>query len=82
MSNKRNSNLSFLAAFLLMILAMPPLTQAQDDAEEDRPPPPKANQEVVKAGKQIYEKRCWGCHGMEGAGDGPAVDLLYEDYTE
>lgn len=27
-------------------------------------------------GKVIYEKRCWWCHGKEGAGDGPAATFL------
>ncbi len=27
-------------------------------------------------GKEIYEKRCWWCHGEKGAGDGPAADFL------
>jgi DMSO reductase family type II enzyme heme b subunit len=27
-------------------------------------------------GKQVYEKRCAGCHGASGKGDGPAAELL------
>ena len=27
-------------------------------------------------GKQVYEKRCAGCHGVSGKGDGPAAELL------
>ena len=27
-------------------------------------------------GKEIYDMRCWWCHGEEGAGDGPAADFL------
>jgi DMSO reductase family type II enzyme heme b subunit len=30
----------------------------------------------VALGKQVYEKRCGGCHGAVGKGDGPAAELL------
>lgn len=30
------------------------------------------NAESVVAGKKIYEKTCWVCHGLSGKGDGPA----------
>jgi mono/diheme cytochrome c family protein len=29
-----------------------------------------------EVGKKIYEKRCGGCHGESGAGDGPAQKFL------
>ncbi|HBG46443.1 MAG TPA: hypothetical protein DDW94_05570 [Deltaproteobacteria bacterium] len=32
--------------------------------------------EGLENGKAIYEKRCWWCHGKEGAGDGPASQHL------
>jgi DMSO reductase family type II enzyme heme b subunit len=32
--------------------------------------------EFVARGKEIYQKRCWFCHGLEGAGDGPVADYL------
>lgn len=32
--------------------------------------------EVVAAGKQVYEKRCLPCHGLAGAGEGPAADTM------
>ena len=28
---------------------------------------------TVELGKAVYEKRCLGCHGEKGAGDGPAA---------
>ncbi|MBW7957902.1 MAG: c-type cytochrome [Deltaproteobacteria bacterium] len=27
-------------------------------------------------GKALYERRCWWCHGIEGAGDGPAAEFV------
>ncbi|HHL40790.1 MAG TPA: c-type cytochrome [Deltaproteobacteria bacterium] len=30
----------------------------------------------VNRGKEIYDKRCWWCHGEEGMGDGPAAETL------
>jgi DMSO reductase family type II enzyme heme b subunit len=30
----------------------------------------------VGLGKQVYERRCAGCHGVSGKGDGPAAELL------
>lgn len=36
----------------------------------------EAKAQNVQLGKEIYEKRCWGCHGMKGDGAGPAKDFL------
>lgn len=54
------------AVFMLgAILAMgkPEVTYAQE-------------QEVAAAGKPAYEQSCAVCHGREGKGDGPAMNLL------
>ncbi|MFQ5962796.1 MAG: c-type cytochrome [Candidatus Scalinduaceae bacterium] len=32
--------------------------------------------ELVEAGKKIFDKRCWFCHGREGRGDGPVAEYL------
>lgn len=32
--------------------------------------------EEVEAGKKIFNKRCWFCHGREGKGDGPVAEYL------
>ena len=37
---------------------------------------PVMQTQLVKLGKEIYEKRCWGCHGIQGDGRGPAKHLL------
>jgi mono/diheme cytochrome c family protein len=33
-------------------------------------------EEVATAGKPVYERYCAACHGREGKGDGPAMNLL------
>jgi DMSO reductase family type II enzyme heme b subunit len=35
-----------------------------------------AEQGDKEAGKKIYEKRCWWCHGEKGEGNGPAAGFL------
>lgn len=38
------------------------------------PPPPA---EMIEAGKRVYFTKCVWCHGVDGAGDGPAADRLW-----
>lgn len=38
--------------------------------------PRPAGPESVAAGRRVYEKRCLGCHGDRGDGDGPDVEDL------
>lgn len=33
--------------------------------------------ETIAAGKKVYEKRCWYCHGILGGGDGPASKTMF-----
>jgi mono/diheme cytochrome c family protein len=40
------------------------------------PRPAAAQSGDVALGKQVYERRCTGCHGAGGKGDGPAAELL------
>ena len=40
------------------------------------PRPAAAQSGDVALGKAVYEKRCAGCHGEGGKGDGPAAELL------
>ena len=65
------------------------LTYAQDEDEDageaeevpegfkaaDFPAMPSA--EDVEAGKRVYFTKCVWCHGVNGAGDGPAADRLW-----
>jgi cytochrome c oxidase cbb3-type subunit 2 len=34
--------------------------------------------EWIAYGKEVYERRCVGCHGVEGDGNGPAATFMYE----
>jgi len=38
--------------------------------------PVLSKQEMIRVGKQIYDQRCSGCHGMNGKGDGPAAQFF------
>ncbi len=38
-----------------------------------------ASDEWIDFGKTVYERRCAGCHGVEGDGNGPASTFLYRD---
>lgn len=69
------------AAALFAVLAIPARpahadewTAPPDAAAVSNPVPNDAAN--VEAGKQVYGKRCEGCHGTSGNGDGPdAADL-------
>ena len=40
---------------------------------------------LFETGRRLYEEQCASCHGLHGAGDGPAADLLYpkpRDFTQ
>jgi mono/diheme cytochrome c family protein len=36
-----------------------------------------ATTNVFRAGEAVYQKHCAACHGVNGAGDGPAAVWLY-----
>ena len=35
------------------------------------------SEEWIEYGKEVYERRCVGCHGVEGDGNGPAATFMY-----
>jgi len=39
--------------------------------------PDPVKQDQLEKGKKVYFKRCVWCHGVEGAGDGPAAERLF-----
>jgi mono/diheme cytochrome c family protein len=57
--------------------ASPPAKEWQAPASETaKKNPVAASQNSIHDGEKIYLKRCAGCHGKTGAGDGPdAADL-------
>jgi cytochrome c oxidase cbb3-type subunit I/II len=36
------------------------------------------SEEWIAHGKQVYERRCLGCHGVTGDGNGPAATFMYK----
>jgi cytochrome c oxidase cbb3-type subunit 2 len=36
------------------------------------------SEEWIAHGKEVYERRCVGCHGVKGDGNGPAATFLYK----
>ena len=34
--------------------------------------------EWIAHGKEVYERRCVGCHGVKGDGNGPAATFMYK----
>jgi cytochrome c oxidase cbb3-type subunit I/II len=36
------------------------------------------SEEWIEHGKEVYERRCVGCHGVKGDGNGPAATFLYK----
>ena len=56
-----------LSLLLLLFLCYLPTAQAAK---------PAATKEMVQAGKKVYERRCFFCHGDKGDGNGPVADYL------
>jgi mono/diheme cytochrome c family protein len=46
-------------------------------AEEVTRAPDAIKTDLLEKGKQVYFKRCVWCHGVKGAGDGPAAERLF-----
>ncbi len=62
------------AALATPVLAEDEWTAPADAIGVANPTSPDAG--TISAGQVVYEKRCTGCHGTKGNGDGPdAVDL-------
>ncbi|HSE60418.1 MAG TPA: cbb3-type cytochrome c oxidase subunit I [Nitrospiraceae bacterium] len=40
------------------------------------PGTPQAREELLSLGKEVYERRCAGCHGVKGDGKGPSAAFL------
>jgi Cytochrome c. len=57
------------AAFIMYI--NPKSSQARVESY-----PVNSRAEMIRIGKQIYDQRCSGCHGIDGKGDGPAAQFF------
>jgi mono/diheme cytochrome c family protein len=57
------------AAFIMYI--NPKSSQARVESY-----PVNSRAEMIRIGKQIYDQRCSGCHGINGKGDGPAAQFF------
>ena len=77
-------NLKFLSISLwILLITNTALSQNPDTSTWFAPEsaasiinPHQATLEDIKAGKKIFEKVCWNCHGTDGKGNGPsAVDI-------
>ena len=36
------------------------------------------SEEWIAEGKDVYKRRCVGCHGVKGDGNGPAATFMYK----
>lgn len=41
------------------------------------PPRPQMTAEMAEAGRAVYERNCWFCHGEQGDGNGPVARYLW-----
>ncbi len=60
--------------------ATPRLRVPDFDAQGDAEKPPLVNlvsPEKLARGRDVFNRRCWGCHGHTGDGRGPAAEYLY-----
>lgn len=37
------------------------------------------SEDYIEFGEEVYNRRCAGCHGVEGDGNGPAATFMYKD---
>ncbi|MEW6324653.1 MAG: c-type cytochrome [Nitrospirota bacterium] len=63
----------FLAACLILAVAWPASSFAQDAVDSK---PAAASEQEIEAGKALYQKWCVNCHGEEGDGEGPAAEFV------
>lgn len=64
-SSKPKTEASVLAMLIAVVFLLATPTQSALASDGD-----------PEKGRAIYDKRCWWCHGIDGAGDGPAAAFL------
>ncbi len=76
-----SSRLALTVGLTLLLGAGLPLQGWGQDAPPEgfveQSAPPKPGAEQIEAGKRVYFTKCVWCHGVEGAGDGPAAVRLW-----
>lgn len=83
MRTRPASGLPALAVATVMLLCAPAPATAQwlDLPISSKPELDEAD---LEAGRDIYDERCWFCHGEEGDGEGPIAEYLWprpRDFT-
>ena len=61
---------------LLIVLLLPFVMAGQAGAVDEAAPVRAMPKGDATRGKVVFEKRCAWCHGWDGAGEGPAVDVV------
>lgn len=64
-------NLSVIAVLVFAVIVF--FLQIKPAVPQD---PPTKTPELMAKGKQLYEKNCVPCHGIQGDGKGPMAGLL------
>jgi mono/diheme cytochrome c family protein len=72
-----------------LLLAFTPMQQSKEwevpDLAKNKKNPIAANDGSLSAGKDIYTKNCYNCHGKKGKGDGPKsgdLPISPKDFTK
>jgi mono/diheme cytochrome c family protein len=75
---------TIIFSFLTSAFLFPLIAFSGDPASEWKAPeraarrknPIPADQKSIEAGRMVYTKECYSCHGTSGKGDGPAAVAL------
>ncbi len=82
---RRPAILAAVAAGAFVAFAYWHMTRAARTSAQTATAKPSPSQALFDMGRRLYEKQCAACHGLHGAGDGPAAYLLYpkpRDFTQ
>ncbi len=78
-----------IAGTITLLFAFAPMPQTKDwvapPSAEKVSNPVTSDASSIEAGKNIYKKNCYDCHGKKGKGDGPKsaeLDKNPQDFTK
>jgi len=78
-----------IAGAIILLFAFTPMQQSIEwtapATASTRKNPVASNEESIAAGKVLYTKNCYDCHGKKGKGDGPKsgdLDKSPKDFTK